>query len=74
MQGEPTGPNQKGGQQCRLLFILRSFMEDWMLKRYTPGSALPDGDSAILQEFLKDHDVALRLIHPSERYSWQLAR
>ena len=68
MKGELTGKNQKGGQQCRLLFILRSFLENWMLKKYTPGSFLPDDDNVIMQEFLKEHDVALRLIHPSERH------
>ena len=67
-QGESTGQGQKAPQQCRLLFILRSFLEDWMLKRYTPGSQLPDGDEAILQDFLRGHDVALQLIHPSERH------
>ena len=43
-----------------------------MLKRYTPGSYLPDSEDEILQRFLSDHDVALQLIHPSMRHQWQL--
>ena len=42
-----------------------------MTKRYTPGAELPETEEAILRKFLSDHDLALRLIHPSERHQWQ---
>ena len=42
-----------------------------MTKRYTPGAQLPDTEEAILQKFLSDHDLALKLIHPCERHQWE---
>ena len=42
-----------------------------MTKRYTPGAQLPDAEEAILQKFLSDHDLALKLIHPCERHQWE---
>ena len=55
------------GAPYRLLFILRAFLEQWMIKRNQPGYIAAEDPQKMYENFLRDHETALQMITPSQQ-------
>ena len=61
----------ENGEPYRLLFILRSFLEQWMIKKNQPGSSAVEDPELMYKNFLRDHETAMQMITPSQRAQWR---